>query len=260
MQIIAMTLPLQGVADMRQKAGTRIAMVHQKIRHMQKEDIRLEDVKRILIGNAPPVFLLEVLIRALCVYLLVLVVVKLLGKRMSGQLTLIEMAVLIMLGGIIGSPMQVPERGILTGMLILFLILLFHNIVNRTAFKYGKFEKVTQGEARMLVKDGVLVLEQLDRERVSTQQLFSLLRDQEVRHLGEVKRVYLESSGLFSIYKASNPPPGLSVYPLEDAEIFRQYAHCEKDQHACTRCGAVSGQNASRCPRCGYDHFIAAIR
>lgn len=219
----------------------------------------MHDLKRILIGNAPPEFLLEVLIRTLLIYLLVLVVVRLLGKRMSGQLTLIEMALLIMLGGIIGSPIQIPDRGILTGFIILLTALILQRTINRLAFRHPRIEYLTQGAANILVKDGMLQLEEMRKERISVQQLFASLRDQEIRHLGEVKRVYLEACGIFSVFRSTSPVPGLAIFPPGDEALAKVYRHEEYALVACQNCGCVSASGINSCPRCHSESLTYAI-
>src|SRR5688572_22437587 len=93
---------------------------------MGKDEIRLSDLQRLLLGDAPFEFLGEVFIRTLMLYIALLVILRLLGKRMSGQLTITEMAVMITLGAIVGSPVQIPDRGVLIAIFILICILALH--------------------------------------------------------------------------------------------------------------------------------------
>src|SRR3982750_3522578 len=90
---------------------------------MKKEEIHLWDVKRILIGQAPPEFLLDVLIRSLIMYIAAILVLRWMGKRMNGQLSIIELAVMVTMGAILAVPMQIPDRGLLQGLLVLVTIL-----------------------------------------------------------------------------------------------------------------------------------------
>src|ERR671933_3054115 len=97
---------------------------------MKKEEIHSYDIQRRLFGETPPIFLLETFIRTLIVFVALLVMIRLLGKRMSGQLTIMEFAVLLTLGAIISPAMQAPDRGILAAALLLFLILLLQRRIN----------------------------------------------------------------------------------------------------------------------------------
>ncbi|MDQ4139865.1 MAG: hypothetical protein M3142_05015, partial [Bacteroidota bacterium] len=105
---------------------------------MKKEEIFLGDWQRILLGNAPWEFMLEVFIRTAIVYVALLITWRLLGKRMSAQLTITELAVMITLGGIASVPMQLPDRGILLGFLGLAIAILFQRGLNLVTFRSRK--------------------------------------------------------------------------------------------------------------------------
>ena len=79
---------------------------------MKKEDIQPWDWQRILFGQAPPEFLIEVFLRTTLIYLALLVVTRALGKRMGGQLSISELAVMVTLGAIVSPAMQIPQLGL----------------------------------------------------------------------------------------------------------------------------------------------------
>jgi hypothetical protein len=78
---------------------------------MRPDEIRLTDWSRILIGQAPWTFMIEIAGRALFIYFILLVAMRLMGKRIGAQLTQSELAVVVSLGAAIGVPMQAPDRG-----------------------------------------------------------------------------------------------------------------------------------------------------
>src|SRR5215203_3657929 len=86
---------------------------------MKKEEIHLWDIKRILFGQAPPEFMLEVLIRSIIIYVATIIIMRFLGKRMNGQLTILEYAVMVVMGATISVPMQIADRGLLQGFVVL---------------------------------------------------------------------------------------------------------------------------------------------
>lgn len=233
---------------------------------MKKEEIYLEDIKRILYGLAPPEFMLEVFLRTIITYIALLFIVRWLGKRMSGQLTIMEMAIMLVIGAVVSVPMQVPDRGLLQGGLLLLCIVLFQRGISWLGFKSGKIEDLTQGKTSMLVKDGILQLEEMKKVRVSHQQLYSELRQENVYNLGAVDRVYLEAHGLFSIFEAEKSKPGLSILPPDDQEIIqtKEQAFTEKPAHialmACTNCGNVREKSEpEKCQDCGREDWVNAI-
>ncbi|WP_295769462.1 YetF domain-containing protein [uncultured Mucilaginibacter sp.] len=233
---------------------------------MKKEEIHLEDIQRILFGEAPPIFLLEVFIRTVLTYIILLFVIRWLGKRMSGQVTIMEMAVMLTLGAIVSTPMQVPERGILQGVILLLCAVGFQRGISLWAFHNHKFENFTQGKPSMLIKDGVMQLKQMQEDRISRQQLFAELRKQNIHNLGAVERVYLEASGLISIFKAPQAKLGLATLPPDDKEIMQVFEEGNKPKNgemilmACINCGTVKPQSTNgSCHDCGKDNWINAI-
>lgn len=227
---------------------------------MKKDEIHLDDWQRILLGNAPLEFLLEVALRTLVIYLVLLATMRLLGKRMNGQLSVAELSVMIMLGGIVSVPMQVPDRGLLHGTLVLACLLGLFRLINWLAFKYRRVERLTRGEVKIVLTDGVLNLPAMAATNVSREQLFANLRAEKIQHLGQLRRVYLEGNGEFSLYPQKPPRPGLSILPDKDTAIHH-VAPAKEARQACQRCGHTepAAPTPARCPRCQHPQWTAAV-
>jgi uncharacterized membrane protein YcaP (DUF421 family) len=226
---------------------------------MKKFEIHLADWQRILVGQAPPIFLLEVFVRTLIIYIFLLFVLRWLGKRMSGQLTILEMAVMLTLGAIVSVAMQTPDRGITLSMFVLFCTLAFQRGLSWLGIKSARMEELSQGKISTLVKDGVLDLDEMRRCRISRQQLFAELRSSGIYSLSQTRRVYLEACGLFSIIKMRATVPGLPTLPPGDNEVTL-LLHYTSDM-ACTSCGTVSHQQQplKECPTCGASSWANAV-
>jgi uncharacterized membrane protein YcaP (DUF421 family) len=229
--------------------------------NMDKSLIKLSDWQRILLGNAPVEFLLETLIRTLIIYTVLLVVVRISGKRMSGQLTSTEMAVMLVLGAIVSAGMQTPERGLLQGVFLLFLILFFQQSLSSWMRKNEKLETLIQGKISILVKEGELQLKEMKAVKISRQQLFSVLRNQQILQLGEVKRLYLEACGDFTTYRQEPAKPGLSLLPPVKDGISRLQEQAA-DTNVCNRCGHITGMDIplQGCPVCGEQQWKPAVK
>jgi uncharacterized membrane protein YcaP (DUF421 family) len=227
---------------------------------MEPWQIKADDWKRIVIGDVPTDFMLEVFFRTIIIYFILLVIVRWLGKRMSGQLTQTEMAVMLTLGAIVSAPMQLPERGILQGILVLLCILAYQRIVNYYGVINPRWESFVNGEPTLLVKNGLIELETMRKSRISKEQLFARLREEQLTSLGEVKRVYLETNGGFSIFKFEQPRIGLSVYPQEDAELVNSQQH-DGQHKACSECGFVKSADDTdtQCPNCKLNGWTGAV-
>jgi uncharacterized membrane protein YcaP (DUF421 family) len=226
---------------------------------MKKEEIHLGDLQRILLGSAPAHFLLEVLLRSVIIYVVTLLVMRWLGKRMNGQHTITELAVMVMMGAIIALPMGAPDRGIVQGIVILLVILALLRGLTWLSFKHPSFQKSLQGDVILLVRDGELQLDVMKDYRISRQQVYALLRTRDVLHLGRVKRLYLESSGRFSLYQQPDAQPGLPVTPPTDNDLLATLEKAE--QQACCSCGHLRPPSDPDliCTRCGGGEWTPAI-
>src|SRR5205809_8135052 len=91
---------------------------------MQPFEIHLGDWSRILFGSVSAAFFIEVFIRILVFYILLVLSMRLMGKRMSSQLSRNELASLVVLAAAIGVPLQSPERGILPAVIIAAIIII----------------------------------------------------------------------------------------------------------------------------------------
>jgi len=168
---------------------------------MDYSEVELWDWHRILVGDAPNFYLVEVIFRTALIYLALLITLNLMGKRMGGQLTLTEMAVMVTLGALVAVPMQIYDRGLLMGITALVVALLFQRGFNYAGVKNENFEHISQGQLSLLVKDGVFEQEQMKKARISQTQIMSVLRAEKIYNLNQVRRLYLEACGIFSIYE-----------------------------------------------------------
>ncbi|WP_031526477.1 DUF421 domain-containing protein [Dyadobacter crusticola] len=227
---------------------------------MKKEEIIPWDWERILFGQAPPEFLVEVFVRTAIIYIALLIIVRMMGKRMGGQLTISEMAVMVTLGAIVSPAMQIPQLGVLLGIMILVCALIFQRGIHRAEFKSRKFEHASQGGSVMMVKNGVIQLNEMTRSKVSRQQLFSALRGKNVYNLGDVGRVYLEACGIFSIYKRDEPEPGLQIFPPSDDSILGFSQEPVDGASVCANCGKViyDTKEDRPCKACGSQDWLPA--
>lgn len=217
-----------------------------------------QTLHRLLVGDAPWLFLLEVACRAVVVYAALFVVMRLLGKRMAAQLSISELTVMLTLGAAIGAPLQTPTQGVLSAVVLLACALVFQRGLSALSFRWRAVEVQVQGDVTLLLVDGRLLINELHKAGLGLDRVHSELRSQGVMQLGQLRRVYLESTGRFTLLKFNRPLPGLSLLPPEgDLDPPAQ-----TDLLACNQCGYVATAEAQgwpRCRHCDNDHWQPAI-
>jgi uncharacterized membrane protein YcaP (DUF421 family) len=224
---------------------------------MQPKPIQLTDWHRILAGGAPWTFLLEVMLRAAFTYLLLLLAMRLLGKRVAAQLTLFELSMVVTMAAVIGIPLQVPDRGLLPPVVLLGLLILLQRALAYWGLKRRRVELLAVGDLTLLMRDGRLLPEGMAGEHFSPEKIFASLRAQGVEHLGELRRVYIEPSGDLSLIKYKRSRPGLLIVPEIDPSSGR-YEMAE-DHYACSNCGNVVASDHEPLDYCGEPRWTEAV-
>ncbi|PST82790.1 DUF421 domain-containing protein [Pedobacter yulinensis] len=219
----------------------------------------LFDPARLFIGEVPGTFYLEVIGRSIFIFVILILAMRLMGKRMSSQMSRNEMAAVSSLAAAIGVPLMDPTRGVLPSLVVAAVIVAWQLIIAKWSMKSPRFEKISQDEFNILVKDGVMVCDQMKNARISRERLCAQLRSQEIYHLGEVSRLYLEAGGMFSLVKNEKPEPGLSVLPNWDEPFAEQTIVPEKGWRCCWRCGKVVKEETAMCPVCNGDKWTPAV-
>jgi len=218
---------------------------------MDKEDIYINDWKRIFIGEVPGEFYIEVIIRIAVIYLIIMLSMRLMGKRMASQMNVTEFASLVSLAAAIGMGIQAPERGLLPALIVAMIIVFLQRLITSQTAKHIDVERYTTDTISTLVKDGVINRKALLKTDISKDKVFGKLRGSGIKHLGEVARLYVEASGKFTLIKNQEQVAGLSVIPAWD-KAFRDRLHADKTKLVCCECGAEKAidQSSAPCKNC----------
>jgi uncharacterized membrane protein YcaP (DUF421 family) len=219
---------------------------------MKKEDIDILDYMRILFGQMPVEFQLEVVIRVAFVYVLLVTTMRVLGPRMEAMISRNEEIALVTLAASVGILIHNPDRGILPAVIVIIVVVLCQYISVWLMKRSNRWEEALLDVPETLASEGCLQLKTLKETRIQKERLVSELRAQGLFSLGEVQRAYLEANGDFSVltYEEKKQRFGLCLLPNDDVD-FRSELKFSNDHMACTNCGCVAtAKEATVCPQC----------
>ncbi len=228
---------------------------------MTAKPFHFGDFARLVRGDLPWAFSLEVMLRIVVLYGVLLVALRMMGRRMSTQLTRNELLALVCLAAAIGPAVQAPERGMLPPLVVASLVVLIHRGIGAYSFRSHRFEDVLEGKVRALVTDGRVDLVALRQNSLSTARLFAELRVAGVVQLGQLERVLFEPGGAFSVLHFQEERPGLSLAPEWDRGLLDTQAPDDR-LRACGNCGFVATLAAASgsCAACDARSWTAAVR
>ncbi len=227
---------------------------------IQPQDIQLLDWQRILMGHAQWSFLIEVIFRTAAIYCFLVFFMQLLGKRTAAQLSILEMAVLFIIGAAIGGPIQLPTQGLIPAIVALVMAFTCQRSFLLLSFKRSKIEAAFQGEVSILLKDGRLLMDNLKASKLPHSMVTSELRAQGIQHLGELRRIYFEPSGNFSLILYRKAKPGLSICPDIPDEFCTTMP--ASGHFVCAHCGHAKEAKETPlmpCYYCTHEHWQQAV-
>ena len=132
--------------------------------------------------------------RAIMLYIVVLIVMRLMGKREIGQLQPFELAISIMIADLASIPMTDTGIPIFNGIVPILGLLVMHLIISVLNLKSLKAREIICGKPSILIYRGKINEEALKKERFTINELEERLRGNNVVNLGDVEYAILETS------------------------------------------------------------------
>ena len=139
-------------------------------------------------------------VRATLIYVFLLVVVRLLGKRTVGGATAFDFMVALILSEVVDEPIY-GDVPFVQGVLVIGVIAGWHMVNSYLSARSERFDRLAGGEPTTLVKNGVIDRRRMRQERMNEEELWSLLRLQGIDDLKDIKEATLEPDGLLSVLK-----------------------------------------------------------
>ena len=157
--------------------------------------------------------------RAIFLYIIVLIVMRLMGKREIGQLQPFELAISIMIADLAATPMTESGIPITNGIMPILGLLVMHLIISMINIKSRKAREIICGKPSLLIFRGKIDQKVLKKERFTINELEERLRDNNIFNIGDVEYAILETSGQVTVI----PKPNKRPTTPEDFNIVPKY-------------------------------------
>lgn len=222
----------------------------------------IDNWKRILLSDLPFEFLFEVVLRTSIMFMIILITLRVSGKRGIKQLSIFELVLIIGLGSAAGDPMFYEDVGILPALTVFFIVILLYIGITTLSDRIPWIEKILEGEPLYIIREGRILVEAFKQTSLSQDELFAELRCRNVEHLGQIRTVLIETSGEFSIlfYDDDEVKKGLPIFP--DKLKTKSKQPNSSGDFACAACGEthyIQAHTAATCLRCAGMEWIQAM-
>ena len=161
--------------------------------------------------------------RTVLLYVIILVVLRIMGKREVGELGVIDIVVFIIIAEIAAFSLDSPDKKLIEVIVPIMILLAIQLLTSFISLKSKSFRDVVDGDPSVLIRNGRIMEKEMRKQRYNLDDLFQQLREEGIGSVREVTFAFLEPSGNLSVFKKDDTQPVLAL--ISDGVI--QMRHLE---------------------------------
>ncbi len=169
--------------------------------------------------------MLVIFVRSIVLYIIILIIMRLMGKREIGQLQPFELVIAIMIADLASIPMTETGVPISNGIIPILGLLIMHLIISMINMKSMRMREIICGKPSILIYRGKIDEKMLIKERFTINELEERLRGNNINNIGDVEYAILETSGQLTVIQKPNKR---NTIP-EDFNIMPEYEGIQYD-------------------------------
>jgi len=155
---------------------------------------------------------LQIVLRTGVIYLVVLIGVRLCGKREVGQMTPFDLTLLLLISNSVQNAMTGPDTSLIGGVVAASTLLLMNYMVGTLSGRSRGFRRVVEGEPSLLIHDGKPIESHMEREHISMDELQRAVREHGIAQCSDVALAVLEVDGSISCLKYDEIKPDANTH------------------------------------------------
>jgi len=154
------------------------------------------DWAKMFVPDANP---LEIFIRGSIIYLALFVLLRFVLRREAGALGLTDLLVIVLLADAAQNGMAGDYQSITDGLVLVCTLVFWSYLLAWLAYHSEFWRRVIQPPRVQLVKNGRMLWKNLEREKITEDELMGELRTHGIEHVSRVRAAYIESDGMISV-------------------------------------------------------------
>lgn len=166
--------------------------------------------------------LIEIIIRTGIIYLVVLVGVRITGKREVGQMTPFDLTLLLLLSNAVQNAMTGPDTSVMGGIAAALTLLILNYTVAEVSGANRRFRKLVQGSPSLLIHNGTLIEAHLAKEHVTVDEVQRACREHGIGSIHDVALGVLEVDGSISLLKFDDVNGNGETHPQKRLKFLQK--------------------------------------
>ncbi len=143
--------------------------------------------------------ILDIAARSAIIYIVVVVGLRLLGKRHVAQLSLIDFVLILLISNAVQNAMVGNDSSLLGGVVAAVTLLLLNVAFSTVLYRWTRLDALLEGNPTLLVHNGRAIRKHLEQERITEEELERAIREHGIGTIGEVRNAVMELDGSISV-------------------------------------------------------------
>jgi len=144
---------------------------------------------------------MDLVLRAIALYVFVLILMRMVGRRELSSLTPVDLVLLVVLGDALQQGLTQDDYSVTGAIIVITTIALLQVLTSYITYLSRRAKKVIDGDPIVILEDGALIERNLRRQRLRPEDVAEEMRLQGIGNFTEVRWGILESNGSFSFVK-----------------------------------------------------------
>jgi len=149
----------------------------------------------------------EIILRVAIIYAFLLVLLRLSGKRQVGQLAPFDLVLLLVLSNAVQNAMNGGDNSVLGGLISAGALVVLNYFVGLATYKSKRLEALVEGRPEVLIHNGRLFTDVMEREKLTRHELSAALRAAGCACIEEVQFAILENNGVINVQRKKERSP-----------------------------------------------------
>ncbi len=142
---------------------------------------------------------LDIIFRAVAVYVFMLLAIRLFGKKELSQLSVADLVLILLISNAVQNAMVGPDTSLWGGLAAALVLFVLNYLLKLVMFKSPKVKELIEGEPVLLIYKGNIHEKNLAKEKITTDELQAVIREHGVGRVEDVELAMLEVDGNISV-------------------------------------------------------------
>ena len=142
---------------------------------------------------------LKIILTSVSVYIFIVFAIRLFGKNELAQLSVIDLVFILLISNSVQNAMVGTDSSLGGGIVAATSLFVVNYLFKRVMYRFPEFNKLIQGEPLLLIYHGIINKKNMNKSKISMEEIMEVIREHGVETVGQVDLAVLEVDGNISV-------------------------------------------------------------